>query len=662
MTGVQTCALPIFETEMTRCIHCTRCVRFGIEIAGLQELGATGRGENMHIGTYIESALTSEMSGNIIDLCPVGALTAKPSRYTARAWELTHHDSIAPHDCVGSNIHVHTFRGLVNRVVPKNNESINECWLSDRDRFSYQGLLSNNRLRHPMIKVDGEWQETDWNTALEKVSNTIADTKENSGSDQMGFLVSPSATLEEMLLLKKLADGLDVSNIDYRLRQVDFSHQNQQPKFMSLGFPIEALDTIDAVLLVGSNPVKEQPIIAHRLRKAAKKGAEISLINHRDYSLSMPLHCQLTESYAGLVSLLAEVAQSLPGFNATSLPQEAKALFAKAEPSEDTRRIADSLKTKKVSAVVIGNQAINSPYYSLIEVFARALAEQTESTFGYLTEGANSMGACFAGIAPNRKLGGEINDRSANTTTMLSEPRNLYILHNVEPEYDFADPVVAVETMTKSDCVVCLTPFVSDDMKMYADILLPIAPFVETSGSYINIQGSLQSFKGNTPVENTQARPAWKIMRVLGNLLHIDGFEQQSSADVLHEFESELSAIKADNQANISEVCTLHNVDSKLLRSSQVNMYRVDNITRRATALQKTPVGQDDAVHINSHTATKYNLSNASRVRVKQNSTAVGMPLKIDNSVADDSVWIAAATNATKKLGPMFGVIELEVD
>ncbi len=656
---------PLIATEMTRCIHCTRCVRFGEEIAGVRELGATGRGENTRIGTYIEQAVTSELSGNVIDLCPVGALTARPSRYSARAWELRQHDSIAPHDCVGSNISVHTFRGRVNRVVPRDHEQVNECWISDRDRFSYQALSAKERLHTPLIKVDGEWKETDWQTALEAVHGAITGTVREYSPDQVGMLVSPSATLEEMYLLRKIANHLQCNNIDHRLRQRDFSHQQDMPRFPSLGSSIVALEQTDAVLLVGSNPRKEQPLIAHRLRKAAAGGAQICLINQRDYDLAMPVAVSVTASYRGLVEQMANLAKAIPNLDVSALTPAAKELYRRAVVSDAIRGIAERLCADGESHVLLGNQAIANPYFSLLEVFARAIARVSNSRFGYLTDGANSAGAWLSGVVPHRDAGGAALETPAlHAQAMLEEPRNLYLLHNVEPEFDCADAATALAAMRSADHVICLTPFVSAEMKRYATILLPVAAFAETSGSYVNIEGRLQSFSGHTPGGDNQARPAWKVLRVLGNSLEVEECEFNSSTEVRDALLACVGEISPDNEAVLStsaEFPSSAEGDGVFL-GSEVNLYRTDNITRRAAALQQTPDAQDDAVHINSTTAERLGLAAARQVRVRYNGAQVSAALLLDETVADDTIWVYAATEFTKKLGPMFGVVELEAN
>ena len=384
----------LISTDMTRCIHCTRCVRYGQELAGLRELGATGRGEHTRIGTYIEEAVDSEMSGNIIDLCPVGALTAKPSRYKARAWEIIQHPSIAAHDCIGSHIDMHTFRGKVMRVVPRELEAINECWLSDRDRFAYEGINSEARLTAPMIKVDGEWQTTDWDHALQQTAEALKEAAEESC-----FMVSPNSTIEEMSLIRQLASGLGSSNIDHRLRQSDF-RQQQLPAFPSLGCSIESLEKLDSALLIGSNVRKEQPIAAHRLRKASLKGAKLFFINTREFDFNFHLQEQLAVSPVNIVKTLAGIAKALIDISGNNAPSHLQHLLNNIETNDTQVSIAEILNAGEQTAIILGPQVTMMNEFTEINALAQCIAELTTASFGYLSEGCNTSGAWLTGMLP----------------------------------------------------------------------------------------------------------------------------------------------------------------------------------------------------------------------------------------------------------------------
>ena len=425
----------LIATDMTRCIHCTRCIRMLREVAGKQELGATGRGENMEIGTYIEKSLESELSGNVIDVCPVGALTSKPFRFKARAWELDQHASIAPHDCIGSNLLVHTRRGKVMRVVPRENEAINEVWLSDRDRFSYEGLYADDRLETPMLKVDGHWQAVDWETGLQAAADGIRAVIDAHGAEQMGVLVAPTATLEEMSLLQTLARGLGINNIDHRLRQVDFTDQQQAPLCPTLGQSLEALEAVDAALLIGSNTRKDQPIAGHRLRKAALNGAQVMFVNPVDYEFLFDVHAKAVVPPSQIAQVLAGIAACFA--DAASQSADAvKSMIAAASVDDTQRAMAAALKAADKATVLVGSIAIAHPQYSMIKALAAVIARASGASFGILGE-ANSVAGWLAGVLPHRgPAGSALSSEGMTAQAMLESPRKGYLLFGVEPEYD----------------------------------------------------------------------------------------------------------------------------------------------------------------------------------------------------------------------------------
>ncbi|MEJ2553691.1 MAG: NADH-quinone oxidoreductase subunit NuoG, partial [Gammaproteobacteria bacterium] len=537
----------LISTDMTRCIHCTRCVRFGEEIAGIKELGATGRGEHMEIGTYVTRTVDSEMSGNVIDLCPVGALTSKPFRYTARPWELNSVSGIAPHDCAGSNIYLHLRRGEVMRVLPQENEAINETWISDRDRFSYEGLHSGQRLRTPMLRRDGQWQETDWETALDAVVTGFRQVLGSKGASQLGALVSPNATLEEMYLTQRLLRGLGSANVDHRLRQLDFSDQDASPAYPWLGMSIADLQDLDGVLLVGANIRKDQPIIGHRVRKAAMAGAKVGLIGSVDYEFRFPVESKVITTPAGMERALAGVVKVLLEGN-DSLSPAVSELLADVTPDNQSRAIASLLRQGEKSAVLLGSQAAAHPGAARLRALAAMIGELSESTLSFVSDGANSTGAWLAGAVPHREAGAAAaSRRGLDARAMLEAGLKAYMLVGVEPELDCTDSAAALRALGQADCVVALTSFVSDAMRDYAQVLLPMAPFSETSGTYVNIEGKWQSFTGAaTPVG--EARPGWKILRVLGNLFGMTGFDYMSSAEVRDEAAKAAAALKPDNR------------------------------------------------------------------------------------------------------------------
>jgi len=651
---------PLISTEMTRCIHCTRCVRFGEEIAGIKELGATGRGEHMSIGTYIEKAITSEMSGNVIDLCPVGALTSKPFRFTARTWEMKKHNAIAPHDCMGSNLYLQIRNNQVMRVDPRENKQINEVWISDRDRYSYEALNSDERLQVPMIKKDGQWQETDWNTALEFTVSGMKSVISTQGIGQFGSLISPSSTLEEMYLAQQFTRGLGSANIDHRLRQLDFNDQNIAPVFPWLGQSIEDLEQLDAALLIGSNIRKEQPIACHRLRKAALNGAQIMVVNPVDFEFNFPVVDKQIVSPVGMEHALAGIARAVAEVTARPLPGELNHLLNTVVANDTQKAIASHLNNSGKGTVLLGNLAHMHPSFATLRSLAGFIASATGTSLGYLTEGANSTGAWIAGVVPHRNVGGkEITGSGLNARSMFESPLKAYILLNIEPELDCADPAMAIKALGGADFVVSLTPFRSSKMDEYADVMLPVTPFSETSGTYINTEGLWQGFTGAVkPVG--EARPAWKVLRVLGNFFELDGFDYVSSEDVREELANRVAGLLPSN-ANEKwyKPEKLSAQNDGLMRIAEVPIYAVDNIVRRASSLQQADSTDNASIRLNAVTAQQQGLTNATQATAKQGEYQVILPLRIDNRVPDGCVLLSTATPAAAGMGVHTGPVTL---
>jgi NADH-quinone oxidoreductase subunit G len=537
---------PLVSTDMTRCIHCTRCVRFGEEVSGMPQLGTTERGENMKIGTYIESSVDHELSANIIDLCPVGALNNKPYRFSARAWEMVQRPTVSPHDCVGSNLYAHTLRGTVKRIVPRENESINETWISDRDRFSYEGIYSDDRLLKPRIKESGEWRDLDWEDAL----NTAAERLQAADAKKLGMLASPSITVEEGHLLARLADHLGTANIDHRIERRDFSDQDNDPLFPWLGCDIADIEEYDAIFVVGSNLRKEAPILAHRVRKAALAGASVSFASGTEHEYFFDVdHCL---SGAGLVELLS---------------------------GSNTKQIVANLKKADKSLVLLGNIAARHEAASSVRALAAKIAASTDSTLGELSPGANTAGAHLAGVLPAVGNG-------LHAGSMLNESLDAVVLVNIEPDVDLLAVDDAVGKLAKQDFVVALTPFVSDALLEVADLLLPIGTFAETSGSYVNVAGTWQSFAGvANPVG--EARPAWKVLRVIGTLLEADGFDYVTSEDVRDELAARLGEVVPTSYSGKTKSVKANGKDATQAEVD-VPIYSVDGLVRRAPALQLT--------------------------------------------------------------------------
>ena len=542
---------PLVSTDMTRCIHCTRCVRFGEEIQGKPQLGTMLRGENVLISTYVEQNIDHELSANIIDLCPVGALNNKPYRYSARAWEMVQHPTVAPHDCVGSNIYAHVLRGTVKRIVPRNNESINESWISDRDRFSYEAIYSADRLATPRVKENGEWREIDWETALETAAEALK------AADDIGMLCSPSATVEEGFLLSKLADHLGTGNIDHRLQRRDFSDQDNDPAFPWLGCSIADLENQDAIFVIGSNIRAEAPILAHRIRKAALGGASVSFANSSEYEYFFDVDQYL--SGAGLVELLS---------------------------GDGIAPVVEKLRNADNALVLLGNIAGSHGASGAVRALAADIAEKTGARLGTLSPGANSAGLSLAGVLPQKGDG-------LDAGAMLDSSLDAVVLVNVEPDTDIHATSGAVAKLAKQKFVVALTPYESDALLAAADLLLPIGTFAETSGTYVNVEGTWQSFAGvASPVG--EARPGWKVLRVLGNLVEAEGFDYVASEDVLDEFRAALGEVSASSYSGSAEAAKLKGADSPA-DDIDTPLYEVDSMVRRASALQLTPEGRRSA-------------------------------------------------------------------
>ncbi|MGB5245885.1 MAG: NADH-quinone oxidoreductase subunit NuoG [Woeseia sp.] len=572
---------PLVSTDMTRCIHCTRCVRFSQEIEGLQELGTVGRGENMRISMYIEKAVDHELSANIVDLCPVGALNNKPYRYSARAWEMVQHATVSPHDCVGSNMYAHVLRGTVKRIVPRENEEINETWIADRDRFSYQGIYSDERLPQPRMKVDGHWQNVNWESALEK----LADVLRASNKDKIGILAAPTATLEEAHLLARIADSLGTSNIDHRLRQRDFADEDNDPLMPSLGCSIAELESRDAILVVGSNLRHEVPIIAHRVRKSAIAGGKVAFVNRERYAYHFPVAHYLED--AALVAQLSGIAAALG--KSGKLPASVSQLCSGVKPSAEQQAIADMLSSASNGHVLLGNIAGRHPAYSALRALAAAIGEMSGSGAGSISEGPNAAGACLAGVLPHRAAGGAARPaKGMNAQELIAAELDACLLFAVEPDSDLAD-ADAVAKLAGQDFVAAFTSYDSPSLREVADLLLPIGTFAETSGTFISGEGRWQSFRGvANPV--AEARPGWKVLRVLGNLLNLDDCDYQTSEEVRDELQAAVAgAAKGKSTYAGTKPLPKANGADATSETLDVPMYAVDGLVRRATALQRTP-------------------------------------------------------------------------
>ena len=647
---------PLIATDMTRCIHCTRCVRFGEEIAGMPELGATGRGEHMEIGTFVQRAVDSEMSGNVIDVCPVGALTSKPFRFQARAWEMGSRDTVAPHDAVGSNVHVHVMAGRVKRVVPRRNEAVNEVWLSDRDRFSYEGLYSEDRLQTPLVKRGGEWSGCGWEEALSFATQALRSLTSEHGGDSLGVLVSPNATLEEAYLLQKLARGLGAADIDHRLRDADFSDQGEAPLHPSLGCSIAEIESRDAVLLVGACPRKELPIVNHRLRKASLAGARIMMLNPADYEFNFRVDRRIVVSPSAMADSLAGVVSAIADRDA--LAPEVRAIVDAAPLSEESQAIAKALADAECAALLLGPMVAAHPEGALLRALAAALASAVGASLGQLTEGANSAGAWLAGAVPHRGPGGGVLVHPGrDARAMLREPRRGYLLFGIEPEFDCGDPSAALRAMDSAEFVVAFTAFRNEHMSRYAQVMLPIAPYAETPGTFVSIEGRWQSFAAAVPPLGA-ARPGWKILRVMGNMLDLEGFEHMSADAVRAEVESAMQppAVAGDGWRLGARADW---PAETLCRLGTVPIYATDSIVRRARALQETRDAALAGVALNAISAVRLGLEGGARATVRQGDTRITAPVVIDDRLPDGCVAIPAGVPQSASLGPGIGPVHV---
>lgn len=636
----------LISTDMTRCIHCTRCVRFGGEIAGMRELGATGRGEHMRIGVYIEHSVSSELSGNVIDLCPVGALTAKPSRFKARAWELSEHDGVAPHDGVGSNLHVHARGNRVMRVVPRENEMVNQTWISDRDRFSYQGLYSNDRLERPMIRENGKLREVDWQQALQTAARALKDT----APERIGALVSPSATLEEQYLAAKLVRGLGCANIDHRLRQSDFRGDAADPKLPWLGQKVADLAANQATLLIGSWLRKDQPLLNHRVRQSFNDGGQVMAINPVAYEFNYELDVDIVCVPSAMTTELAGVAAALG----------ADTLGIRAEADQAHRAIADALKAAEQGTVLLGSAALMHPDFSILRGLAANIAASAGVSLGLVGTGSNDFGAWMAGALPHRAAGGVAAPVTGlNAREMIEQARDLYLTVGFEPEMDMADPAGTTAALCSAQ-VVALASHLSPWLQEHADVLLPISAYAETSGTYVNIEGLAQSFKG-VATPPGEGRPGWKVLRVLGNLVDIQGFDQVDSTEVRDEVLSACAGLVPDNTPDrLGGAGQPMAVGSAWERIGGVPMYSCDALTRRAHALQLTPDAWGAAVRLNAGAANSLGLGESARVRITQGGADAEFAVRIDDAVPDGCVWLPTAVPGTEALATGFGPVSVE--
>ncbi len=626
--------------EMSRCIHCTRCVRFGQELAGVMELGMIHRGEHSEITTVTGGTVDSELSGNMIDVCPVGALTSKPFRYSARTWELSRRKSVSPHDATGANLIVQVKGNQVLRVVPLENEAVNECWIADRDRFSYEALNSPERLTTPMIKQGGAWQAVDWNTALGYVADGLKRVQAEHGLASIGALGSPHRTVEELHLLAKLVRGLGSQNIDVRSRHADFSNAAPAGHARWLGTSMASLSSLDAALVVGSFLRKDHPLMAQRIRQSARKGGQVFSLNavHDDWAIN--LAGKLTAAPSAWAQQLADIASYVAGAKGITAP-------AAGQTNATAQAVAEALLSGEHKAVLLGNAAAQHPQAGALLALAQWLGEHTGATVGYLTEAANSVGAQWVKALPGP--GG------LNAGQMLAAPMKALLLLDVEPALDAADAAAARAAMAGAGLIVAMTSF-KDAMVDNADVLLPIAPFTETAGTFVNAEGRVQSFHGVVKPLG-ESRPAWKVLRVLGNLLGLPGFEQETADEVKAEALGDVAALPARLNNRASGAIAVTAAGTGLERIADVPIYATDPLVRHAASLQLSADARAPQVGVPSALWQSLGLSAGDSVRLSQGTASAVLPAREDVSLAANAIRIASGHPSTVGLGAMFGAI-----
>jgi NADH-quinone oxidoreductase subunit G len=627
--------------EMTRCIHCTRCVRFGQEVSGIMELGMVNRGEHSEITTFSGQTIDSELSGNMIDICPVGALTSKPFRYAARTWELGRKRSLSPHDSLGTNTTAQTKANRVMRVVALENEAINECWISDRDRFAYEGVNSAERLTVPMVKQEGKWLETDWESALEYVTRSLKTITTDHGADALAAIAHPISSVEELHLLQKVVRAMGSDRVETRLRQTDVRGAATAPW---LGMPIANLSQLDRALVIGSFLRKEQPLIAARLRTACKRGLQVSRIDAGGDDWLMP-SLGIAAAPSRWTAFLTEVAGAVAKANASQLP----AGIQGGAVSKEAQAIADSLLSGSNKAVFLGSAAIAHPYASNLHVLAQFIAEQTGATFGFLPVGGNAVAAPLLQAVQQKP--------NAGIDSVLDGSARAVLLLNVEPLSDLPNPQLARSALAKADTVIAMSAFASSELLELADVLLPITPFTESVGSFINAAGTVQTIQPSVrPLAD--ARPAWKVLRAMGSMLGLNGFLLNTPEEVCGEALAKPIAERLNNRFTATLSLMQEQAVNGLERVTDLPIYGVDAIVRRAPALQLTRDAKNaHRLGFNAKTFAELNLKDGDLVAITQGSNTVQMPAMLESQLAAGCVRMSASTPASAELGAMFGPI-----
>ena len=647
---------PLVQTDLTRCIQCTRCVRFLDEIAGTNELGMLGRGDRSEIGTSLSQGIDSELSGNVIDLCPVGALTNKPFRFSARAWELMARPSLAAHDGVGSNLWYHTRLGKVMRAVPRDFEASNETWLSDRDRYSHFGLNSADRVLEPMIKVDGEWQNVSWDEGIRVASEALRAAVTEHGGNGLGVLMSASAATEEYFLAQRLARALDCPNIDHRGREQDFSDDRARRQAASFQSSMTAIDDATAILLIGSNIRHEAPILGQRVRKAWRNGAQVAALNPVDWNFHFSLANKIIAPPQRMVTELLALASAVASVTGQDIPVPLQAALNGIEAGESHIEMAKMLNGDGTKMLILGQAAMAHENASWLRQLSAWIASATGADLNMVTHGGNTTGAVLAGALPGHGAGGKDVDTGLNAREMLSTALNAYLLWDIEPEFDLANPARTMDVLSSAGNVVAVAAFASDGLRSSADVILPLAPLAESEGLYYTFDG--QSFVAEPAVRASgQAKSGWKILRRLGAELELEGFSQVDIASLRDEMLAEIS----DATYSVSETeLAAPGQGADLHRVGEVPIYAVDALCRRSDYLQQTTHAESAFVGLSPDDAASKGLLEGREVKVSQGGNHVMLPLRILNELPAGAVWVNSATDAGATLGDSFGSISVE--
>ena len=646
----------LVQTDLTRCIQCTRCVRFMDEIAGTHELGMLGRGDRSEIGTCLSTGVDSELSGNVIDLCPVGALTNKPFRFSARAWELMAKPSLAIHDGVGSNLWYHTRAGKVMRAVPRDCEPANETWLSDRDRYSHFGLWSEDRLLEPMVKVDGRWTNVTWDEGIKAAARALRSAVTEHGGAQLGLLMSSGAATEEYYLAQRLARGLDCPNIDHRLREQDFSDDGAVVQAQAFQSPMAAIDTADRILLIGSNVRHEAPILGQRVRKAWRNGSQLAALNPMDWNFHFSLDNKIITAPQNMVTELAALASAVSAVTGKAIPDSLQAATSGREAGEQHVAIAEMLNNGNNAMLILGQAAMAHGQAAWLRQLSAWIADATGAVLNTIRHGGNTTGAVMAGALPGQGVGGADAEQGSNARDMLESPLNAYLLWDIEPGFDTANPAQSMATLAAADTVVAISSFAGDTLKECADVILPLAPLAESEGLLFAYDG--QSFAVAQAAKAAgQAKPGWKILRRLGAELELDGFSQVDITNLREEMLADIGdtsypqrGFELQAPATAAELC----------RVGEVALYGVDALCRRSEHLQKTALANNDFVGLSPQDAGSRGLVDGREVKVSQGDGQVTLPMRVIDELPVGAVWLKSATVAGNELGDSFGLISVE--